>query len=98
MHSCIRKKMYTYVIQFIISFNIFITKLLIIAAATTSINVLTLTSIGEKITESPNSLAISCPFEVGKSAITTLAPCFMNLCTVPRPKPEAPPVTRATNP
>lgn len=47
---------------------------------------------------SPNSSARDFPFEPGKSPMTTLAPCLTNLSTVPRPKPEAPPVTKATVP
>lgn len=56
------------------------------------------TSTGVKVTDSPSSLAISFPLDIGKSAITTLAPFFINLCTTPNPSPEAPPVTRATSP
>lgn len=47
---------------------------------------------------SPSSSAKVLPFETGKSAITAFAPCLINLSTVPRPNPEAPPVTKATVP
>lgn len=63
-----------------------------------SANYAPLTSIGVYITELPSSSAIAFPFDLGKSAITTLAPCFTNLRTAPSPRPEAPPVTRATTP
>lgn len=56
------------------------------------------TFIGANIAFSPNSSATILPFEAGKSAITAFAPCLINLSTVPRPNPEAPPVTKATIP
>lgn len=59
-----------------------------------------LTSIGVKITSGPSDFTKSSPCSCDdfKSAAMILAPCFANLSTVPRPNPEAPPVTSATNP
>ena len=58
-----------------------------------------LTSTGTKSAlSSPNSLAISLPFEVSKSHNTTLPPCWTKRCTVAFPKPEAAPVTKETDP
>lgn len=56
------------------------------------------TSTGANNAFSPNSSATVLPFETGKSAITAFAPCLINRSTVPRPNPEAPPVTKATTP
>lgn len=43
-------------------------------------------------------LATFSPSLDGRSHRTTLAPCLVNLSTVARPSPEAPPLTKLTNP
>ena len=56
-----------------------------------------LTSVGAKQQVfPPSSFATLSPSLDGRSAITTLAPFRVSLCTVALPKPEAPPVTRQT--
>lgn len=57
-----------------------------------------LTSTGAKVTLSPISFATSFPFDVGKSHKTTRLPSLTNLSTVALPKPDAPPVTKLTEP
>lgn len=47
---------------------------------------------------SPRVLATTCPDEVGRSQIKTFPPWRTILSAVARPRPEAPPVTRATRP
>src|SRR5687767_12265721 len=54
------------------------------------------TSPGANRVASPRSLATSSPDDPGRSAMTTLAPASTKFSTVARPRPEAPPVTRAT--
>ena len=44
------------------------------------------------------SFAIEDPFDPGRSAIRAFPPVFMTCLTVARPRPEAPPVTKATTP
>lgn len=55
-----------------------------------------LMSDGTNWTFEPIVLAISFPFEVGKSHMITLAPFFTNRSTVAKPSPDEPPVTSAT--
>ena len=57
-----------------------------------------LTLVGAKTAFSDNPAATSDPADVGRSQITTRPPCRTILSTVARPRPEAPPVTRATTP
>lgn len=56
------------------------------------------TSTGTNTALSLKAEATSEPFEAGKSQITTLAPFRTSLSAVARPKPDAAPVTSATNP
>lgn len=58
---------------------------------------LTLTGVNNALS-SPNDLANSPPFDVGKSHITILDPCWIRRSTVAFPRPEAPPVTNVTPP
>lgn len=44
----------------------------------------------------PNDLATSIPSEEGRSHITTEAPILTKRSTVPKPRPDAPPVTSVT--
>lgn len=59
---------------------------------------LTLTSAAAKVQFFPNFLACTSPSELGRSRSTAVAPCPTSRSAVARPKPEAPPVTRATRP
>lgn len=54
------------------------------------------TSTGTNNTFSPNSLATSWPRDVDKSANTTFAPFLTKRSTVAFPRPDAPPVIKAT--
>lgn len=58
----------------------------------------TLTSAGAKTQLFPNFLAWTSPSELGRSRSTTVAPCPTSRSAVARPRPEAPPVIRATRP
>lgn len=54
------------------------------------------TSVGTNKALSPNDVARFAPSDVFKSHITTRLPLRMKRSTVAFPRPEAPPVTRAT--
>ena len=58
----------------------------------------TLTSAGAKTQLFPNFLAWTSPSELGRSRSTAVAPCPTSRSAVARPRPEAPPVIRATRP
>lgn len=58
----------------------------------------TLTSAGAKAQLFPNFLAWTSPSELGRSRSTAAAPCPTSRSAVARPRPEAPPVIRATRP
>src|SRR5690348_5939707 len=66
------------------------------SAASTSSGLVT--SPGENAARSPSSLATAVPFDLGRSMRTTDAPAPCSLRTVASPRPDAPPVTRATFP
>jgi hypothetical protein len=56
------------------------------------------TSVSRNTAPSPRSAASASPSSVCTSAITTLAPSAMNRSAIPRPMPDAAPVTIATLP
>ncbi len=66
------------------------------SAASTSSGLVT--SPGENAARSPSSFATSVPFDLGRSRMTTDAPASCSLRMVASPRPDAPPVTRATFP